>query len=117
MRKADEICKAMGITRLRYENCRENFYMKWCSAHADARALPLRTLLRSEALHTWFCDQWSRRVELPFYQDHQEYLEAGLQDYGHLQDLFLIYAEEIDNYYPKPLLETLASNYKSRLTL
>jgi len=77
----------------------------------------MRDLLRSEALHAWFCDQWRRKVELPFYMDHHEYMEAGLQDFGNFQDLFLMYAEEIDPYFPKPILEAIANRYKLRSQL
>lgn len=114
MIKSEQIRKALSITRVSYDNCRETFFAKWCNLYARRLAVPLRQMMLSEQLHSWYCDQWSRKVEMPFCVDYQEYLESGIEAPETYQDLFLEYAESIEEFYPKILMEPIIQRHKTQ---
>lgn len=70
-------------------------------------------MLQNKALYNWYATQWQMLVEEPFFNDHKEYLEAGIVDPENFQDLFLQYAEAIQSNYPKALLDLIKSDLKT----
>ena len=115
MKKSKELAKAMGITYLEYENCRDTHFGLWCNHYSVQHAVPLRTLQTNDHLFNWFCDMWLRHVELPFYMQIMPYLEAGIEDPQTVQDLFMEHTDAIKGFYPKPLLNTIKKQFKERL--
>lgn len=104
----------MGITYLAYENCRDTHFGMWCNKFAQEHAIPLRYMQLNDHLFNWYCEQWQKLVELPFYMDHEDYLTAGIRDEQNLQDLFLQYTDAIEEIYPKVLLRNIADRHKQR---
>ncbi|WP_425628831.1 hypothetical protein [Cellulophaga lytica] len=111
MKKRDTIHKAMGITYLAYENCIDTHFNDWCRKYSFCYAIPLRKLVVNDHLYNWYCDQWIQKVELPFYLDHQDYLEAGIIEVNAYQDLLLQYADVLQTFYPKMLLLQLKKEH------
>lgn len=113
MIKSKEIAKTLGITYLQYENCRDTHFGLWCNNQAMARAIPLRKLQTNDHLFNWYCDMWLKNVELPFYMQLQDYIQAGINDKEKFMDLFLQCAEELDKLYPKPILNIIIRQLKN----
>ena len=55
---------------------------------------------------------WLKHVELPFYMQVHDYLQAGIKDPEHFMDLFLQCADELDKLYPKPILNAIKKQLK-----
>lgn len=115
MRKNEIIRKALGLTHVAYHNLRHSKYFEWCHKTAIENALPSRLLILDSHLYEWFCDQWLQRVELPFYTDNMDYLEAGLVDEDNYQRLFLDYVDGIVGYWPAPILKRIQRQFKNSL--
>lgn len=105
MRKNDIIRKALGLTYTAYDNCRHAHFQMWCNRYATLYCLPLDAMVKDDHLQNWYHDQWLRKVELAFYVDNQEYLEANITDTGVMQDLFLMYPDNLLQLFPKSLLD------------
>ncbi len=113
MIKSKEIAKILGVTYLEYENCRDTHFGLWCNRQAIIRAIPLRKLQTNDYLFNWYCEQWLKNVELPFFVQVSDYLEADINDREHFMDLLLQCAEEIENYYPKPIINNIRKQQKT----
>ncbi len=115
MKKSDTIRKALGVTRVAYENIRHAHFSDWCKVQASENVLPARMLILSKPLYDWFCDKWVQKVELPFFQDNKDYWEASVTDVDSFRQLFASYVDAIEGYYPKPLLNQLKTQFKNNL--
>lgn len=112
MKKNEHIRKVIGTTKITYNNTIDQYFNLWCAKYAQQRALPLRKLVTNESLYKWYLGQWLQKVELPFYIDNRDYMEAGIFEPGKFQDLYLSYAETVENYYPQPILNRIANAHK-----
>lgn len=112
MIKKLEIKRALGITDLAYHNCINTHFALWCNKYAEHFALPQRKLVTNDKLHEWYLSQWMQKVELPFYRDNNDYLVAGIMGEANYQDLFLQYADAVEQVYPAPILKRIANAYK-----
>lgn len=118
MRKNEIIRKLLGITQMGYENCRDAHFQMWCNKYATLFALPLCKMAGDDHLINWYADEWKRRVELPFYMDNKNLIDAGIEDNDTYQDLFLAYPENINGHYPQTLFNDLRKRYvKQKTTL
>lgn len=115
MRKNEIIRKALGLTQVAYHNIKHAHFSEWCEDRAVELALPSRMLVLDAGLYEWFCDQWVLKVELPFYTDHQDYLEADLNDEDSYQDLFLDYVDAIQGKWPSPIIKRIQKQFKNTL--
>jgi hypothetical protein len=113
MRKNEIIRKAMGLTPVAYHNIRHSYFAEWCEKKAIELALPSRMLVMDSALYDWYCDQWMLKVELPFYTDNQDFLEAELNDVESYQELFLGYIDAAGEHWPSPILKRIHKQFKN----
>lgn len=105
----------MGISALSYQNSIDAHFNIWCSHFAKEYAMPLGEMVRDDYLQNWYRDQWTHKVELAFYTDNRDYLDAGLKDEGNMQDLFLQYAEVLLDVFPKSLFDELKRRTKHEI--
>lgn len=114
MEKIKIIHRALGITFLSYENCRDTHFNMWCNKYAVLYALPLKAMVSNDHIYNWFCQVWQHQVETPFCKDNRAYIEAKVNDPHNFQDLFLQYTDVVMNYYPNALLLDLKQQHKSQ---
>ncbi|MDO6808117.1 hypothetical protein Q4603_05840 [Zobellia galactanivorans] len=112
MRKQEQIRKALGLTSTAYQNCKDTHFTMWCNRYAQLYAMPLLKMIGNDHLQNWYDDQWKHKVELPFYMDHEDYIDAGIEDIDNMQDLFLEYPENIMAVWPQTLLENITASLK-----
>lgn len=113
MIKSETIRKAMGISALAYQNSIDTHFHLWCNKYAEEFALPLGKMAGDDYLQNWYRDQWTHKVELPFYIQYRDYLEAGIEAKGTMQDFFLEYPDAILEIFPKSLFDNLKRSLKT----
>lgn len=101
-----KILQTLRLTYAQYDNYRESCFMRWCQKYAHLEAISLRALYSHDGLRNYYQTHWLISVEKAFLKDNAEYL--ALEDVTlELQDLFLTYPKQLEENYPKALLELI----------
>lgn len=101
------VLKVLNANVFAYENYQHSCYECWCSKYSYINNIPIRKLIVSEKIYSWYLLQWQLYVESRFLMENKSYIDSTTAN--NPSDLFKIfdelYSDEILKYYPKILFK------------
>lgn len=109
-----KIQHALKLSEIRYLNTRRVSFEIWAMTFAAQNNVMLEDLTTSQLLWNWYISQYEM-MEFRFYKENADYINY-LDSEHQLYDVFMIYVREIEDSYPKAIINSITngrSNYKS----
>lgn len=100
------------LSYLQYENLRHQYFLEWCGKIAHQKYIPLEWLSKNDYLKNWFDDQWVALVEGGIKKCYDDGLDRKVFTPDDVLLMLDIFCTEIQNYYPKVLLDKIIKDQK-----
>lgn len=102
----NRIITALDINPIQYRNLIRNFFELWATNLAYKQSILLENITTNSLVWRWFIEQYLI-IEQNFYKENKEYIDARLNNHI-LNDVLVLMASEIDQYYPDFLLKNIS---------
>lgn len=98
-----KIIAALGLNSRQYRNLKRALFELWATVVSHQKDLMLESLTTNISLWQWYLNEFDV-IESRFYNENSEFVD-GLCDSMILNDVLVLMASEIENYYPGALIK------------